>query len=385
MRTIAACRTGAPLEARVAGDAGIQSESAIGRIVAIRKVPTSCETDLVQPRGYEAELERKVFDTMRFSLLAVSLFALVGSRGVMIGQTAATSNKAPKSFRDCADCPEMILLPAGSFTMGAGKADKPGFIDETPQHSVTVRSFAVMKFDVTRKEWAAFADATSRSIDQGCAYSQLPNEEKSRASWKHLGFPQDDRHPVVCVAFKDAQDYADWLSRKTRHTYRLMTEAEWEYAARAGTSTPYPWGAQASHEYANYGGNDRPGPGLAEGRDQWEGTSPVGSFPPNRFGLYDMNGNVMQWVQDCLSYSYSGLPADGSAFLTDRPITDMTGSVAFLNGIHTCSYRMLRGGDWGDTPGMIRSAFRNFAPSKGQTLSTYRSAGLGIRLARSAE
>jgi formylglycine-generating enzyme required for sulfatase activity len=292
------------------------------------------------------------------------------------------SSQPLRSFRDCKECPEMVKLPSGAFLMGAGSGDAKGFIEEGPQHRVEVKALSVSMFDVTRGEWKSFVEATSRPISTGCGYSGLPKEERSKASWQYLGFPQEDRHPVVCVTFQDALDYAIWLTKKTGHRYRLLSEAEWEYAARAGTETPYPWGTTASHEFANYGGDDHPGPGLAQGRDEWVGTSPVGSFPPNAFGLYDMNGNVMQWVQDCFSNDYTGLPGNGTAFLVDRPISGMTGALAAMNGTNACSYRMLRGGDWGDPPSMIRSAFRNFAPSIGQTLATYRSAGLGIRLAR---
>jgi formylglycine-generating enzyme required for sulfatase activity len=296
----------------------------------------------------------------------------------------AIDSQHPASFRDCPECPEMVTLPSGTFLMGAGSDDAKGFVgnQEVPQHRVSIKSFSLSKFDITRGEWKTFVDATSRSTSPGCNYSGLPKDEESKASWQHLGFPQDDRHPVVCVTFQDALDYTSWLSKKTGHTYRLLSEAEWEYAARAGTTTPFPWGAAASHEFANYGGEDHPGPGLSQGRDEWVGTSPVGSFPPNAFGLYDMNGNVMQWVQDCFSNGYNDVPSNGSAFMADKPVTGMTGYFASMNGTGACSYRMLRGGDWGDPPRMIRSAFRNFAPAMGETLGTYRSAGLGIRIAR---
>ena len=266
--------------------------------------------------------------------------------------------------------------------MGATAGEAKGFIGEGPQHRVQVKAFAVAKFDVTHGEWKDFVRATSRETTTGCGYSGLPKEERSRASWEYLGFPQDDKHPVVCVTFQDALDYTKWLSAKTGHRYRLLSEAEWEYAARGGTSTTYSWGAAASHEYANYGTEERPGPGLAQGRDAWVGTSPAGSFPPNAFGLYDMHGNVLQWVQDCFSDGYTVAPGDGSAYQSDVTLSNMTGTLSVMNGTAACSYRMLRGGDWGDPPSMIRSAFRNFAPSPGQSLATYRSAGLGFRVAR---
>lgn len=322
----------------------------------------------------------------RFSLVSTLGIVLVLASQPLAGllpRDAAkpTAPKRPPSYRDCPECPEMATIPPGSFQMGAGSEDEKGFIEESPRHQVRIKGFSISKFDVTRGEWKSFVDATSRTTATGCGYSGLPKEERAKASWQYLGFPQDDRHPVVCVTFQDALDYTKWLSKKTGHIYRLLSEAEWEYAARAGTTTAFPWGVAASHESANYGG-DNPGPGLAQGRDEWVGTSPVGSFLANAFGLYDMNGNVMQWVQDCFSNGYTDVPGDGSAFLADKPVAAMTGYLAAMNGTSACSYRMLRGGDWGDPPRMIRSAFRNFAPFVGQTLATYRSAGLGIRVAR---
>jgi formylglycine-generating enzyme required for sulfatase activity len=323
----------------------------------------------------------------KFNLVSTLVIMLLSLPRPLVGQqprdaAKSTAPKPPRSFRDCPACPEMVAIQPGTFQMGAGSADERGFIEESPRHPVHIKGFSISKFDVTRGEWKSFVDATLRPVVTGCGYSGLPKEERAKASWQYLGFPQDDRHPVVCVTFQDALEYTQWLNKKTGHTYRLLAEAEWEYAARAGATTAFPWGDTASHEFANYGGQDSPGPGLAQGRDEWVGTSPVGSFPPNAFGLYDMNGNVMQWVQDCFSNGYTEVPSDGSAFLADKPVAAMTGNLAAMNGTSACSYRMLRGGDWGDPPRMIRSAFRNFAPSIGQTLATYRSAGLGVRVAR---
>jgi formylglycine-generating enzyme required for sulfatase activity len=315
-------------------------------------------------------------------LYCTAILATILTSSAAQGVPSGQRKIAGKPFRDCPDCPELVTIPAGSFVMGAGSSEDKGFIEEGPQHRVSISSMSVSRFDITRGEWKAFVAATARKTESGCAYSGLPAEDTVKASWQHLGFAQDDRHPVVCITFQDAQDYATWLTQKTGHTYRLLSESEWEYAARAGTTTTFPWGLHASHEFANYGGDDHPGPGMASGRDIWIGTSPVGAFSPNAFGLYDMNGNVMQWLQDCFAPSYKALPTDGSAFQTNLLVTGMTGSLAAMNGTSSCSYRMLRGGDWGDPPSMIRSAFRNFAPAIGKTLATYRSAGLGLRVAR---
>jgi formylglycine-generating enzyme required for sulfatase activity len=290
---------------------------------------------------------------------------------------------AGPEFDDCkgaAWCPRMIEIPAGAYTMGV-PATEPGFFEiEGPQHRVTVGKFAVGKFDVTRGQWAAFASATRRKTQQGCSWSgRTRMAVDPKGAWNSLGFMQDDTHPVVCVTWSDAKDYVHWLSERTGHTYRLLTEAEWEYAARAGTTTAYAWGAQPSHEHANYGA-DSCCSGRALGKDRWVYSSPVGSFPPNAFGLYDMNGNVLQWVEDCFAISYTGLPADGSPNEKNEMLRT-TGDLAFMNGKPSCSFRMLRGGDYGDPPALFRSGFRSWAPPDDTSLDIYRSGGVGFRVA----
>jgi formylglycine-generating enzyme required for sulfatase activity len=250
---------------------------------------------------------------------------------------------------------------------------------EGPQRKVTIRSFAVGRYHVTRAQWATFAAATQRTTTKGCFWTgRTGNQVDPEGSWNDLGFKQDDAHPVVCVTWRDAQDYVAWLSQRTGHHYRLLTEAEWEYAARAGSTTPFRWGNTASHDYANYGAEDfRP---LALAADRWEYTSPVGSFPPNAFGLYDMPGNALQWVQDCYS-SYDRLRGDGSAYETDIELKAGV-PLSYMVGTRSCAYRVVRGGDWGDPQRMMRSAFRNFGPGPGATLQHYRSGGVGFRVAR---
>jgi formylglycine-generating enzyme required for sulfatase activity len=207
--------------------------------------------------------------------------------------------------------------------------------------------------------------ATGHPDGLGCAYSGLPREEAGKASWRHLGFAQGDDEPVVCVSWNEAQSYVRWLSATTGRAYRLPTEAEWEYAARAGKSSVYPWGDTASHDWANYGSDTCCTPATG-GRDRWTYTSSVRSFPPNAFGLYDMIGNVWQWTQDCYVASYGGRPADGKA--VERT---------------PCQFRTARGGTWGDTPALTRSAARNYAPPPRMTVAEYRSAGFGFRVATS--
>ena len=304
---------------------------------------------------------------------------------IFLSSYAQTELKPGQSFRDCSTCPEMVVIPAGSFMIGAPADESGRYDEEGPQKKVDIRRFAAGKFDITIAQWAAFVSATNRITSGGCAWSGLPSDKKwdldSLASWNHIGFPQDSTHPVICISWEDANDYVQWLSRKTGGNYRLLTESEWEYAARGGTTTAFPWGATASHEFANYGTDTSFGMGMVSGRDRWFTSSPVGSFPPNAFGLYDMVGNVMQWVGDCFENSYSDLPTDGSSYKVDV-ILKMKGDMADMNGRNSCSYRIVRGGDFGDPPRMIRSASRNWAPTPGTTLQNYRSSGLGLRVAK---
>lgn len=257
-------------------------------------------------------------------------------------------------FRDCADCPQMVVVPAGAFTMGSPPDEEGRFDNEGPQREVTIAApFAVGRFEITVAEFARFIAASGHVAADDCsAGSDL-------ASWRNPGFVQTPDHPVLCVSWQDAQAYMSWLSRETGKTYRLLSEAEWEYAARAGTTTAYPWGRGASHESANYGTDDCCD-GLALGRDQWVNTSPAGSFAANAFGLFDMHGNVFEWVEDCYAGNYSsGQPSNGGAYTSGA-----------------CSYRVFRGGSWDYSPRFLRSAYRYWdAP-------TLRSRNLGFRVAR---
>ena len=265
---------------------------------------------------------------MRGAMLALLSILAVAPTGA--AETASVTAPAVgiqlaegRVFRDCAQCPQMVVIPAGNFLMGSPSGEKYHRKDEGPQHRVTVRRFAIGKYEVTFAEWDACVAAG------GCGHR--PGDE----GWGR------GRRPVINVSWDDAKQYVAWLSRRTGKRYRLPSEAEWEYAARAGTRTAYHWGTQASHQYANYG-KDKCCGGRASGRDRWVNTAPVGSFPPNRLGLHDVSGNVFERVEDCWHKSYAGAPANG------RPWT--TGG--------DCSKRVLRGGSWNDRPEALRSAFR---------------------------
>ena len=228
--------------------------------------------------------------------------------------------------------PEMVVIPAGTFRMGClnDRCDD----EEKPVREVRIgHPFALGVREVTREEFGRFVDATGRSIDNRCRVltgQQWAN--RSDRGWRNPGFRQSGSHPVVCVSWDEAKDYVEWLSRETGETYRLPSEEEWEYAARAGTGTKYSWGNEVGANRANCG-KDHCG-------DQWKYTAPVGSFAPNGFGLYDTHGNVWEWVEDCFDGSYAGAPSGGGA----RRGGD-------------CARRVMRGGGWGSHPWYLRAAF----------------------------
>ena len=239
------------------------------------------------------------------------------------------------TFKDCDDCPELVVVPPGNFLMG--DLHGVGYFSEKSIRAVRIDYvFAVGKFEVTFDEWTACVS------DGGCN-GYRPDD---------LGWGRGDR-PVVHVSWHDAKTYVRWLSRKTGKTYRLLSEAEWEYAARAGTRTMFPWGNSVGSGYANCNGC-----GSAWDDDL---TAPVGSFAPNGFGLHDMHGNVYEWVEDCWHSGYEGAPSDGSAWTS--------------GGV--CQVRILRGGSYDDTPALVRSANRD-----GNSANDRYNLFSGVRVAR---
>jgi formylglycine-generating enzyme required for sulfatase activity len=207
----------------------------------------------------------------------------------------------------------MVVVPPGTFVMGSPETEKDRDKDEG-QHKVTITySFAVSKGPITWDQWeACVRDAM---CDGKAVEAALGLDRDGKPIQDYAGHAHG-QHPVVGVSWQDAQSYVGWLNRKVgKEDYRLLSESEFEYAARAGTTTPYWWGNEPSHDYANYGkdaGEDLGG--MAAGRDLWEdSTSPICSFPTNAFGLCDMHGNIYQWVEDCYETTISSLPTDGSA------------------------------------------------------------------------
>ncbi|MDD9857148.1 MAG: SUMF1/EgtB/PvdO family nonheme iron enzyme [Gammaproteobacteria bacterium] len=231
---------------------------------------------------------------------------------------------SPETFSDCDVCPEMVVVPAGSFMMGSPSSEEGRYDDEGPVHQVNIaRPFAAGVREVTFAEWDACV------ADGGC-YGYSPGDE----GWGR------GKRPVINVIWEEARGYVRWLSAETGKEYRLLSESEWEYAARAGTTTPFHYGSTISTGQANYNGNYTYGSGA---KGEYRGrTVPVGSFPANQFGLHDVHGNVWEWTQDCWNHNYQGAPTDGSAWESGD-----------------CSRRVLRGGSWNLDPRDLRSADRD--------------------------
>lgn len=273
--------------------------------------------------------------------------------------------KAGSSFKECDTCPEMVVVPAGRFQMGAEPNERVPFA--TPRHEVRIVSrFAVSSTEASVAQFAAFIDATGRATRPGCStmedvlngYGRL----REGLSWRDPGFPQTPAHPVTCVTWQDAKAYVEWLARVTGKPYRLLSEAEWEYAARAGTTTPYHFGADTGDICLYGNGADktlqystqRPPKFPSDIHDficsdQHVRTAPVGSFAANPFGLHDMHGNVSEWLEDCSAMlatgrGYQGAPTDGSARIAGD-----------------CSTHSRRGGSWGSSNKELRVDYRDEA------------------------
>lgn len=301
-----------------------------------------------------------------FMLSTVFIFAVIA-----FGQDKKSASAASTPggvFRDCPECPEMVVIPAGNFTMGSSASERSwaashgaspeSVSDESPQHDVSLPSFALGKYDVTRAEYAAFVRETGYSAGDGCFESSMPKATKrADASWQNPGFKQTDRDPVTCVSWQDARAYVSWLNGKLRGRisnpgdgpYRLPSEAEWEYATRAGTTTRFWWGDDDSKaaEYAWYKEN-------SAGQ-----THRAGSKPANAFGLYDMVGNVWQWTEDCYAESYNHAPMDGIASEAGKDCL-----------------RVDRGSSWLYPAWLLRSATRERNPAD------FRDVIMGFRVAR---
>ena len=266
----------------------------------------------------------------------VSLFVLGMPVSAQETQSAGDDgNAAGKVFQDCSTCPSMVVVPSGSFTMGSPAGERGRDDDEGPQHGVRIAKFAVGRFEVTFAEWDACV------ADGGCdGYSP-----------KDKGWGRGNR-PAINVSWDQAKSYVAWLTGKTGKPYRLLTEAEWEYAARAGTSSAFATGETIGASQAQLGG--------ASGNARQ--TVPIGSFAPNAFGLHDMHGNVWEWVEDCWHDDYENAPEEGAAWLDAND--------------GACGFRIYRGGSWFNIASVLRSANRTGSPPD------FSISNIGLRVAR---
>lgn len=288
---------------------------------------------------------------------------------LMLAAFACTAHGAapPGKFEDCRDCPRMVVIPGGTFTMGSPPDERERRKFEGPRAGVTVATFAIGETEVTRAQYAVFVKDTRRAAS-GCftyGFSSFRDDTAvdPDASWRNPGFRQTSTHPAVCLSWRDAHDYAAWLARRTGRPYRLPSEAEWEYAARGGTTTIFPWGTDEELLCRHGNGADptllRALPPLREEiafslregdagarfvrcRDGFAFTAPVRRYRPNAYGLYDMIGNAWEFVEDC---AYDALPIDGRAHVDDA-----------------CEAHRGRGGSWDDFPEELRSARRSRLP-----------------------
>lgn len=275
---------------------------------------------------------------------------------------AAAGITPGKSFRDCADCPEMVVIPAGAANIGSTAEERlregvpPAFGErEVPVVRVTIaRPFAMAKTETTRGQFARFVGDTKRPTPPTCATHNKKTDTwapVAGVSWDKPGFTQTDDHPAVCISWHDANDFAGWLAKMTGQRYRLASEAEWEYAARGGTGTARYWGdasqpvcekasVMTSATFAAIGTPESWMDKLVCASDRsW--TVPVGSFEANPFGLQDMLGSVWEWVADCATPDHHGMPTDGSP--------QMKGD---------CQRRVTKGGAFHSVPWLARPATR---------------------------
>lgn len=291
---------------------------------------------------------------------------------LVLALPACASIKDSRQDASCDFCPAMVVVPAGTAIVGAAEHDPFKRDDELPELRIAVPApFEVSRYEVTRGQYEAFVRATGREVGGDCLTDRTQRGNwviDANTTFRDPGFTQSDTHPVACVSWEEARAYVAWLNSETSGGYRLLTETEWEYVARSGTNENlvYPWGneADAGCAYANgfdqttvaaYAGVDRSGYRIFDPMRCSDGllnTAPVGSLRPNAFGIYDIIGNVSEWVEDCYSP-------------TRKASAD-----------ETCAKRVAKGGSWGTLAHNFRIAERL------PYAATHRDDSIGIRVAR---
>ena len=293
-----------------------------------------------------------------------SVCVLVATLPFVCALPSSKSEAAPQeqiAFQDCDRCPKMVVLPAGRYLMGASQEDRriagPYVASEQPQHLVTINyPFAIAQYEVTVEEFGAYVDQTGAKTGGECELrlpDSGPNRDRfvgtlkpgaeripglatiSDGDFRRPGAAVSGKHPATCISHREAEGYLSWISQKSGKSYRIPTEAEWEYAARAGSTTPFHFGSNraALCSYGNFA--DKASPYSARMVAQCaenpspQSTAPVGSYKPNAWGLYDMAGNAFEFTQDCASDNYKNAPADGSPYRSGNCTTFMTRSYFF--------------------------------------------------------
>ncbi|NEQ12245.1 MAG: formylglycine-generating enzyme family protein, partial [Moorea sp. SIO4E2] len=264
----------------------------------------------------------------------------VNRRGVIINRESQQARYFTQDLGNGVDL-EMVSIPAGNFLMGSSKSERGSDGRERPVHQVSIQPFLLGKYQVTQAQWRAVVE-------------KLP-----KVNWDLDPDPSEfkgENRPVEQVTWLDAVEFCDRLSKYTGKQYRLPSEAEWEYACRAGTTTPFHYGETITSKLANYNASNTYAE-EAKGYSRGE-TTPVGSFPPNSFGLYDMHGNVWEWCADPLHDNYKGAPTDGSVWSTNHNPFNLLNPFNF-NPFNNLNRYIMRGGSWDTLPGECRSAFRS--------------------------
>jgi len=306
---------------------------------------------------------RKSKGVLSIILFAVSALFLIAS----CSKRDIGALHPSKVFRDCQDCPEMVVIPPGSFTMGQSGGDSNNV------HSVQInKAFAISKTEITRGQFDAFIAESGYSADSGCfTFEGTRPERRLERNWRNPGYPQKDDHPAACINWDDAKAYVSWLAKKSGKSYRLPSEAEWEYACRAGGEHDY-CGSEEIDDVAWYRNNSSDGqthfvrssepprmPTRAELETPWNGgTHPVAGKQANAWGLYDMSGNVTEWTEDCWNSGFAGAPTNGSAWTSGE-----------------CNRRVQRGGSWHDYK------YGPKATERKQNVATIRISEYGFRTA----
>lgn len=273
--------------------------------------------------------------------------AAIGIRGLSVPVAAAPviERRVPVGpFADCDTCPSMIAVPVGRFVMGSPPLEKGRRDTEGPVDVILKEPFAVGRFEVTRDQFLAFAEDAKQSIGGGCSVN---GRSQTSANWRQPGFEQAGNHPVVCITWREARAYVAWLSQKSKKTYRLLSEAEWEFIARAGVTTEFTHGSSLGTSHANFN----------RARD---GTIPVGYTSANQFGLHDVHGNAWEMVEDCWN--------------PDLTFNQLDGRPTVLRG--DCSQHVIRGGGWDTSAAQSRLAARSMLDT-GSSANT-----VGFRVAR---